>query len=516
MIYDTYMVGGELYHYGVKGMKWGIRRYQPYGQGYPGSTGKFVGKQGADYRHRLRSQGSIKDLRKHVLNKKYNKSIDALKRDYHSFDKYTKTGIKDKNGRLMLSKDDVAKSRKALKDQINKIESKQNKLNSQGKSIKQMNLKERYKYDKQRQKNEMIKKYQEKYGLTKEEARTEAERRMKIRRNVAIGVGVAALTVGAAVAYKKLGHEYFGKTIKAGQKLQTVANSADRIEQGKHFYASLNKTDNLRYVGGYGKDTNMLGLAIKDAPLKTKITSTPTKDLKIAPNKVARETLKDMINDNNTRKALANDLDSNNFIFRMNPKTINKLSDGKKISKGEMRRIYDQYNRSLVGADGHTIIDNKTADEFYKRLKQKGYGGVFDINDIKYSGYGARNPVIVFDKSNIVKKGTKQITNKEYKVKRAVALADQYKNAYEKWNGGKVATTLVVGSKLGKAVDKQLDKKALEKGSKRLTDQQLKAAIRKRIVDEKNSKWWISDYAKKNPKKLNELVEKEFKRIRKK
>ena len=37
----------EIMHHGVIGQKWGVRRYQPYGEGgyNPDKTGKFVGKQ---------------------------------------------------------------------------------------------------------------------------------------------------------------------------------------------------------------------------------------------------------------------------------------------------------------------------------------------------------------------------------------------------------------------------------------------------------------------------------------
>lgn len=86
----------ELQHHGIKGMKWGVRRFQE--------------KDGS-----LTAAG-----RKRYLDDKTRK----IQKDIDSYDAYRKTGIKDKKGRMMVSADEIKEIVKGLETQKAKVEAK--------------------------------------------------------------------------------------------------------------------------------------------------------------------------------------------------------------------------------------------------------------------------------------------------------------------------------------------------------------------------------------------------------
>lgn len=59
---------GELYHYGVEGMHWGVRRYQPYPSDYHGD-GKYTGRSNREIKKTLKM--AKKDAKRYANAKMY-------------------------------------------------------------------------------------------------------------------------------------------------------------------------------------------------------------------------------------------------------------------------------------------------------------------------------------------------------------------------------------------------------------------------------------------------------------
>lgn len=105
-----YVYPDELYHHGIKGQKWGIRRYQN-DDGSLTAAGKI----------RYYDSGEKKSLKTRRLEKR----VSKLDNDIHSFDSVRKTGIiNSRNGQVLLTKKDVSDSVAALKAQKKKAEAK--------------------------------------------------------------------------------------------------------------------------------------------------------------------------------------------------------------------------------------------------------------------------------------------------------------------------------------------------------------------------------------------------------
>lgn len=359
---QTYLDADELYHHGVKGMKWGVRRFQRK-DGSLTSAGK---KRYLDDPSVKSSKAKMESDRakQRLANAEYNKAYN--KASY----------IPTKSNRQALNKAYADKIKADSEYRRSKFDYSTNKeasrLRESGKEIKnkskhRLKLEEQYK----------------KMGLTDEQAQAAANKRIRTEKILAASAALTVTACAAYVANKKLKDRIDG-VIKAGDQMQRISMTDNGGKLHDVFYAAKGQHDINRYEG-------MLGMTrSKQVGSAYKLKLEATRDIKVASKDHAAKIFEDLYkSDDNFRKSVA-DYVSNN-VHGGNSVNLSKTGGR------NMKKMYENFNSHLVNMRHDP---NKVDQAFYDKLKKAGYGAIQDINDMKFSGYNAKNPLIIFDHSN--------------------------------------------------------------------------------------------------------------------
>lgn len=355
----------ELYHSGIKGMRWGVRRYQ----NKDGSLTPAGKKRYADDPDRqVVDSAKIKLKSAKRAAKKAGNHYNVVSTD-KNWKQYRKSLSNMDDARVDYNK---AKLKYDTKKEVSRI--RDNGVQFDKKSKHRTRLEEQYK----------------KMGMSAEEAQAAANNRIRTEKILAASAAVTVAACAAYVARKQIKDRTDG-LIKAGEKLQRVEMQDTGGKLHDVFYVAKGKHDMQRYERMLGatrqRQTGHAFMMKLEA----------SQDIKVASKDKAVKVFDSLYKSDDD--------------FRM---AVNKQIQG--LGAKNAKQKYERFNQALVGMKGQGP-DKK----FYAELKKAGYGAIQDINDMKFSGYNARNPLIVFDnsKKNIMVKSVSEMTG-DLKMKRDI------------------------------------------------------------------------------------------------
>ena len=359
------MDNNELYHHGIKGQKWGVRRFQ--------------NKDGS-----LTPAGKKRYDEPNVGRKFVQKTSESVTIDGQTFKVYgrnnkqyaDKVAKKAKNMGATVSRESKTKEAKKYKIPKNK-------------SLHRLKLEDKYM----------------KNGMTREEAEQAAAKRIRTEKFIA---AAAVVTVASAVAYAKHKGYTSDKIIKENSEFQRIMRLDPNAEIRKDHrqYLSFDKKDNIKYKGFLGEHfKNQIEFENKVRALDDKkeladkiydVTVRNNQEIKIASRKRAEDAFVNLFNkDPEFRKNLMDRAKEVNNEMGLQQATGKRLFEGGKTNDRWVRtKAYDYFNSLLVDDDAKSASN---ANKFYEALRKQGMNAVADMNDKKYSGYNAKAPLITFD-----------------------------------------------------------------------------------------------------------------------
>lgn len=124
-IYVGWDDGTYLYHHGIKGMRWGERRFQNEDGSLTeeGRKRYGVGSSGGGFYSRMRNVSM--NQKEADLDKKYNKKLERMKADkkldHDSWEPYKESGISTKKGKMLITAEEVKKYQKEQDKAYDKV-----------------------------------------------------------------------------------------------------------------------------------------------------------------------------------------------------------------------------------------------------------------------------------------------------------------------------------------------------------------------------------------------------------
>lgn len=275
----------ELYHYGIKGQKWGVRRFQK------------------------------------------------------------KDGTLTSEGKKRYSDDAPAKPKSSVK------------------SHKKIKVTHR---------DVLEKKYRDK-GMSPEEAKAAADKRIKVEKAVAVMAGVTVAACTAYYAKNKWTQTYCDQILSSGTTFHNL-DSAANYRPGEHLYVNYRQND-INYFRGHFA----VGKMRKTGHVFDH-TITATEDVKIPSL--------------NTRKSVFKELYNNDEDFKLwfNLHSQNKadLNNPNKVYKDMWRKFGDKDNPDF----------NRVKHKYFEALQQKGYSAVVDEWDTSKGVFRSDAPLILLNTSD--------------------------------------------------------------------------------------------------------------------